>query len=166
MRPSILPLVTLLCATLLLPACDSPKTSQPATASAKASPPPAEPVPGAAPVEVPPAAPAEPPVEPAPAAVEPLPAPAKEERADAAAAPATADARPSAAPEAQPSSPEAPAARTASEGRPAKVFTECRRSETFADGRCYASRDAACEALSCGGQCIDMRSMPPQVTCG
>lgn len=172
MRSSTLSFPVLLSVVLLL-ACDSP---------AKEAPPPAKAPAGAdarkaepeAKIVAPPAAPTETkeaaeqpagaaqaaaaPTEAAPAKVEPTPA-------GAAGAATASDAASKAKPD-QASPPEAATARKSDESRPAKAFTDCRSSEAFADGRCYASREAACEALSCAGKCIHTRSMPPQVVCG
>lgn len=154
-RPSILSFPVLM-TLVLLPACDPPPEAapEPASAPAEAGPRTAEakvPPPRAVPVEVievievkdaagEPSGAAEPAKPPTPA----TPAAQAKDR----------------------SAPEASSARKAAEARPAKAFTDCRSSEAFADGRCYASREAACEALSCAGKCIHTRSMPPQVVCG
>ncbi len=55
--------------------------------------------------------------------------------------------------------------KTPSKGRKVGAFTDCARTETFADGRCYATTDAACSALSCSGKCMQLKSMPPQAVC-
>jgi hypothetical protein len=168
----MLPFPVLLSAVLLL-ACDSPskEATPPAKApaevgtrtaepEAKVVPPPA----GAPEVKDAAAAPAgaaeaaPTPTEAAPAKAEPAPAGA-DDAAPAVETPSKTKAK-------EPSPPEAATARKAAEGRPAKAFTDCRSSEAFADGRCYSSGEAACEALSCAGKCIHTRSMPPQVVCG
>lgn len=145
MRPSILSCPVLLIL-VLLPACDPPAKEAPEPASAPAE------------VGTRTAEPVKPPTPAAP--------PTAAEAASAAGdAPAAGEAPPAAQAKAR-SAPEASTARKAAEGRPAKAFTDCRSSEAFADGSCYASREAACEALSCPGKCIHTRSMPPQVVCG
>jgi hypothetical protein len=171
-RASMLPFPVLLSVVLLL-ACDSPSKEAPPPAKAPAEvgtrtaepeakvvPPPAvapevkdvvsEPAgaAGAAPT----------PTEAASAKVEPTPAGA-DDAAHAVETPSKTKAK-------EPSPAEAATARKADDGRPAKAFTDCRSSEAFADGRCYSSREAACEALSCAGKCIYTRSMPPQAVCG
>lgn len=162
----------LLLTIVLLSACDSPpkEAPQPAGAPAQVGTRTAEPEakvvpPRAVPVEVKDAvgepagapAPAEPPTEAAPA-----------DGANAAPAgggdAAAVEASPAA--KAERSSPEASTARKAGEGRPVKAFTDCSRTEAFADGHCYSSRDTACEALGCTGKCVQLRSMPAQVSCG
>ena len=171
MRPSTLSFSVLLSVVLL--ACDSPSKEAPPPASAPAgvdartAEPEAKVVPPLAEsAEVKPAvaAPsgaaeaAPPPTEAAPAKVEPAPA-GGGDAAPASDAPPKSQAK-------EPSPPEAASVRKADEGRPAKAFSDCKSSEAFAGGRCYSSREAACEALSCAGKCIHTRSMPPQVVCG
>jgi hypothetical protein len=51
------------------------------------------------------------------------------------------------------------------QGRRVEHFTECERSETFADGRCYSTHQVACEALGCTGKCAQLKSMPSQAVC-
>jgi hypothetical protein len=166
---------------VLLSACDSPpkEPSPPASAPAEVGTRTAEPEAKVVPSRAPPiegedgvgepagvAEPAPPPTEAAP------PAGAEVAPAGADAAPAGADAAADEAPPAAKAkaknraAPEASAAGKTAEGRPAKVFTDCLRTETFADGHCYSSRDVACKALSCAGKCIQARSMPAQVSCG
>jgi hypothetical protein len=170
--PSTLSFPVLLSVVLSL-ACDSPSKETPTPAKAptevgtrtaepqaKVVPPPAAPTEVKEAVGEPAGA-----AEAAPSPTEAAPTKAEPAPAGAADAPTAIDPPPKAKPE-QPSPPEAATARKADDGRPAKAFTDCRSSEAFADGRCYSSSEAACEALSCAGKCIHTRSKPPQVLCG
>lgn len=180
-RPSLLSLRVLLAMVPML-ACDSPSEPAPPPASAPAeartTKPEAKVVsPAAVPVETlealarpagaatpgePAGGVATPAAEPTPTVAEPTPKAA--EPAPKAAEPAPAAGGDAA--RAKAAAPEAATASKAAEGRPAKAFTDCGGSETFAGGRCYASHEAACQALSCAGSCIETRSKPPQVVCG
>ncbi len=122
-----------------------------------------------------PSAPSTPEVKAAPqdgAPNEAKPQPAVEEAAPDEAPTPTAVDDPAAAPTAEPESKGSPAAVKPKEGAaastktPAKTFTDCKPDETFADGRCFATHEAACKALGCAAdKCVALKSMPPQAKC-
>ncbi|MEM9458575.1 MAG: hypothetical protein AAGF11_30645 [Myxococcota bacterium] len=61
--------------------------------------------------------------------------------------------------------PEGSARPSRGEGRRVGAFTDCAPSETFADGRCFSTHQAACKALDCKGSCMQLKSMPAQARC-